>query len=390
MIIASLLIIVGLLFFVVTMSIYGWDFGKLATSGYVEHSYEPVGDFSSISIDTETADVSFALSTDGACRVVCFEKERVQHSVSISGGTLTIKCEDGRRWYDRIFDFGKDTVTVYLPESEYAGLSIKGHTGDVNIPADFAFGAMDISLDTGDVRTLASVAGDAKIKTSTGDVYLSALTLGSLDVVSSTGDVHIDKVSSMGAVRLERSTGNVYINELSAAGDTYIKVSTGDTYIYKLGAKSLTTEGDTGDFIAKDVAANEGVKIKRTTGETELDGMNVGGELSITATTGDIELSGVRCADLVTRADTGDLSLEDVLASGKFDIKSETGDVEFARCDAAEIYVDTETGDVEGSLLSDKVFIVKTTTGSVRVPDTITGGRCEITTTTGDVKITVG
>lgn len=390
MIIASLLIIVGLLFFVVTMSIYGWDFGKLATSGYVERSYEPVGDFSDVSIDTKTASVSFALSTDGVCRVVCFEKERVQHSVSVSDGTLTVKCEDGRRWYDRIFNFGKDTVTVYLPESEYDKLCIKGDTGDVNIPTGFAFGSMDISLDTGDVRTSASVAADAKIKTSTGDVYLSSLTLGSLDVVSSTGDVHIDKVGTVGGVRLERSTGNVYINELSAAGDAYIKVSTGDTYIYKLGVNSLTTEGDTGDFTAKELTARENVKINRTTGEIELEDLSVGLELNIFTTTGEVELSDVRCVDLIACVDTGDLSLEDVLASGKFDIKSDTGEVDFDRCDAAEIYVDTETGDVEGSLLSDKVFIVRTTTGSVRVPSTISGGRCEINTTTGDVKITVG
>ena len=49
----------------------------------------------------------------------------------------------------------------------------------------------------------------------------------------------------------------------------------------------------------------------------------------------------------------------------------------------------TDTGDVRGSLLSEKVFIVNTDTGRKEVPDTITGGRCEITTDTGDVKITI-
>jgi len=40
-------------------------------------------------------------------------------------------------------------------------------------------------------------------------------------------------------------------------------------------------------------------------------------------------------------------------------------------------------------LLTDKVFITKTDTGSINVPDSITGGRCEIKTDTGDIKITV-
>ena len=50
---------------------------------------------------------------------------------------------------------------------------------------------------------------------------------------------------------------------------------------------------------------------------------------------------------------------------------------------------DTDTGDVKGSLLSEKIFIPTTDTGDVDVPKTVTGGRCEITTDTGDIKITV-
>ena len=59
------------------------------------------------------------------------------------------------------------------------------------------------------------------------------------------------------------------------------------------------------------------------------------------------------------------------------------------RCDAAEIMINTDTGDVEGSLLSDKIFAAKSGTGDVEVPETGTGGRCIITTDTGDISITV-
>ena len=57
-----------------------------------------------------------------------------------------------------------------------------------------------------------------------------------------------------------------------------------------------------------------------------------------------------------------------------------TGDVKFDACDASEISVKTDTGDVTGSLLTDKVFITNTDTGRVNVPQTATGGRCEIIT----------
>ena len=70
-------------------------------------------------------------------------------------------------------------------------------------------------------------------------------------------------------------------------------------------------------------------------------------------------------------------------------IKRSTGKVEFNQCDADTIYVKTNTGSVTGSLLSEKVFITDTDTGKVDVPKTITGGRCEITTDTGNIIISV-
>lgn len=44
---------------------------------------------------------------------------------------------------------------------------------------------------------------------------------------------------------------------------------------------------------------------------------------------------------------------------------------------------------MKGSLLSDKVFLMQTDTGEVDVPKTVTGGKCEIITDTGDIRIDV-
>ena len=97
----------------------------------------------------------------------------------------------------------------------------------------------------------------------------------------------------------------------------------------------------------------------------------------------------MECKNLITRGNTGDVSLENVIATEMFSIERSTGDVRFTDCDAAEICVKTDTGDVTGSFLSDKIFITNTDTGSVNVPKTVIGGKCEITTDTGDIKITI-
>ena len=61
----------------------------------------------------------------------------------------------------------------------------------------------------------------------------------------------------------------------------------------------------------------------------------------------------------------------------------------FKNCDAAELFVESDTGDVKGSLLTDKVFITESDTGRVNVPKTVTGGKCEIITNTGDIEIVI-
>ena len=59
----------------------------------------------------------------------------------------------------------------------------------------------------------------------------------------------------------------------------------------------------------------------------------------------------------------------------------------FKDIDAATIVARTDTGDIEGTILSDKVFMAKADTGDVKVPESLTGGACKLTTDTGDITI---
>ena len=113
------------------------------------------------------------------------------------------------------------------------------------------------------------------------------------------------------------------------------------------------------------------------------------GDITISVSTGKTVMNAVTCKNLTSDGDTGDISLTSVVATEKFSIKRSTGDVKFDGCDALEISVTTDTGDVTGSLLSDKIFIVDTGTGETEVPDSVMSGKCEITTDTGDIKISI-
>ena len=311
LIVAASLVLLGAIIFGGVIMALKFDFSKLNTTKFETNTHTVSDSFDSIVIDTDTADITFLPSDDESCKVVCHEQKNLKHSVEVVDGALTIKCEDTRKWYEYIgINFGKTTVTVYLPQSEYKSLSIGTETSDICIPQDFEFESIYVIVSTGDVTCSASTSGKMSIKTSTGDIKLENISAGSLE--------------------LSVSTGRVSISSVVCDGDVKLRASTGDT-----------------------------------------------------------TLTNITCANLTSSASTGKLVMNNVIASGNFSIERDTGDVRFEMCDADEITIVTDTGDVKGTLLSDKIFIANTDTGRKDVPETTTGGKCKITTDTGDIIIRI-
>ena len=252
LIIASLLCFLGMIIFCAVMVYSDWNFMKLSTVEYQNNTHHISEEFNSISIKTDTADITFKLSNDEKCKVECYEDEKEKHSVAVQDGTLIINNINEKSWYEHIgINFASPRITVYLPKAEYSSLSISESTGDIRI---------------------------------------ENMSIGELDLC----------------------------------------VSTGRTYIANTECKNLTSSGSTGDIYLKNVITLDKINIKRSTGDVGIEGS-----------------------------------------------------------DATEIFIKTDTGDVTGNLLSNKVFIAKTDTGSINVPKTTVGGRCEITTDTGDIKMKI-
>lgn len=200
-------------------------------------------------------------------------------------------------------------------------------------------------------------------------VYLPENQYGALMVKRSTGDVNIGDHASFDSVEVTMSTGDVKCLA-SVSGLMRIKASTGDISVENLSAAMVDLTVTTGKVTVSGVTCQETMRIKVSTGKANV--------------------TDTQCKNLISTGSTGTITLKNVIAAEKFSIERSTGDVKFDSSDAAEIYVKVSTGDVRGSLRSDKVFFVDTSTGDVSVPKTVTGGKCEITTSTGDVRITIG
>ena len=199
-------------------------------------------------------------------------------------------------------------------------------------------------------------------------IYLPQKEYNLLSVKNSTGDIEIPKNITFQNIDINSSTGDVECFA-SVFEDLKIKLSTGDISIENISAGSLD--------------------LSLSTGKVDLSTIDCKGDIKVKVSTGKTKFGDITCKNVISNGSTGDIILKNVIATEKFSIKRSTGDVRFEGCDAAELLIKTDTGYVKGSLLSDKVFIAQTDTGRVDVPKTVAGGRCEITTDTGDISITI-
>ena len=198
-------------------------------------------------------------------------------------------------------------------------------------------------------------------------LYLPEKAYESVTVAGGTGDVSADGPFTFGGADIHIRTGSV---SWRASTEGQLRI--------------LTTTGDV-DLV--DISAGSVEAASTSSGDVRLRSVTCGGDVKITTGTGSAHLESVVCKNLTSDGITGDITLKDVLASNSFDIQQKTGNVRFTACDAEDISVVTSTGDVTGTFRTGKVFSAQTNTGSVNVPDTTSGGQCEISTRTGDISI---
>lgn len=245
---AIALVLLGIGAFVGALALNDWDIKKLSTSKFETNTYDVTENFNSISVDLDTSDIEFILSSDSSCKVVSYESEKVRHTISVENDVLLINSKDDRKWYDYIgFSFSSPKMTLYLPECEYDSLNLKNSTGDIKIPNSFNFNDVKISNSTGNVDFSANVTNDLKIKVSTGDIKLyNVIVLGTMNLDSSTGDIKLNScdakelylVTSTGDIDgtllsdkifdADTSTGDVRVPNTTTGGICRIRTSTGD------------------------------------------------------------------------------------------------------------------------------------------------------------------
>lgn len=185
----------------------------------------------------------------------------------------------------------------------------------------------------------------------------------------------------------ETDTGDIEIADSFSFGNVTLNTDTGDIDCYASVTSVLDAETDTGHIRIENAAVGS-LDLEAATGHINVENVTVGNVMA-EADTGKVKLSHVTCTHIDVQTSTGNISLTDVIASETMRLKASTGNVTLDGCDAAEIYVKTSTGNISGTLLTEKIFFAKSSTGKVRVPKSMSGGKCEMSTSTGNIRIQI-
>lgn len=291
-------------------------------------------DFSKFSTDEFTEKT---YTVDGAFTGVSIDAGEADVDFAISGnGKVTAEC----------FESDKISREVFIKDGILCIRQIDGHTWIDRIGITAQSPKMTVYLPVAEYESI-------ELQSATGDITLpGSFSFGKINITTSTGDAMLcageaQKRASHGAVEITSSTGDIVMNGFEAA-DIQIKTSTGDITV-----NDVSCAGEYYQFIY----------------------------------TGDTAITALTCKSFEANTSTGMMNLNGVLVSGPLEITSESGDISLALSDADEISINTSTGEVTGSLLSEKVFNAQSSTGDISVPGTNAGGKCDITTSTGDINI---
>lgn len=307
-IIGGLLMVCGIALAFCALHISDYDLTAIDMEKWEMNDHVITDDFASISVDTDTSEVELFPSEDGECRVVCHERKKLVHSVTVENGTLKIFLVDNRKWYEHIsfFSFGEERIGIYLPKAEYESLYIKNSTGAVSVPDSFSFGEIDISLSTGSVICNASAKGQIKIKATTGKISVDGVSAKDLSLRCSTGNISASSVSCVGAVTAQVSTGKATLTDVSCA--------------------ELVSTGSTGGITLKNVVATGKLVVTRTTGDIRFDRCDAS-SVHVKTDTGDVSGSFTSSKIFSASSDTGKVNVPASTEGGHCEIETDTGNI---------------------------------------------------------------
>ncbi|MBQ3566086.1 MAG: DUF4097 family beta strand repeat protein [Oscillospiraceae bacterium] len=197
------------------------------------------------------------------------------------------------------------------------------------------------------------------------NVYLPENVYETLDINCSSGDITVP--------------GNFNFNK-----NADISVSSGDVNFDGHVKGNLEITATSGDIKITGAEANE-ITASVTSGDIRCVNVTAFNRLNTTATSGDITVKDSTMDYFYNSTTSGSTDLINTTVDYDINMESTSGDITLERCDADSLELSSTSGNIEGSLLSSKIFSVDTNSGDIDIPDSVSGGKCDVETTSGNI-----
>lgn len=397
LIVAGCMVLAGLIIAAVGLAAVQFDVSRFCTvnsemvhyENYETVHYEIEEGFHHISIAGAGSDVHLYPSEYDTCRVVCTETKGITFDVGVKDDTLYIQRQGSSAWQLQFGVFlGETGISVYLPEDAYEALTIHTSSGNITVPEDFSFTSVDARSASGEITLLPSVNGEQSVSSQSGNIHVKNTAPESLTIQSSSGEITLEKVNVRTELQVKSTSGDIAFTDVKGQAVT-VSASSGESTLSKVTADgSMGLKTTSGDMKLRNIDA-EALSIQSVSGEADIENGDVKSELQVKSTSGDMTFTDVKGKAAAVTTSSGEILFTRVIAEDSMRLETTSGDIQLRSSDAAELYIRSSSGNVSGTLLSGKVFQINTTSGTVDAPYSGSGGKCEITTTSGDVDFAI-
>ena len=178
-------------------------------------------------------------------------------------------------------------------------------------------------------------------------IALSQGLADALDFEGGGSDLRVEGVAFAKA-QLVTGSGDITLKDVNCEGGIGIDIRThsGDVNLAGVRSANLIVHAASGDISAHSLTLSGRLRLESASGDIELRASE-SGALSIATASGDIEVDRCRAASAAIRAASGDVRLDELETDPELVLETASGDVEMARCIARQTRLNTASGDVE-------------------------------------------
>lgn len=286
-------ILLGVLLVAVSRPQGGFPQLEMSTMTFETKTHTISESFQHINIQETEADVRILPAQDGQCKVVCYDSEKLVHTVSVADNTLTVKRTDSRQWHERIGIFWDDwddvTVTLYLPEQAYASLVLQTVSGDVSVPAGFTFAEAKLLTTSGDVTFAGTVSEQLLVKSTSGEIKVGNLAGSTVQIITTSGDIDLSNLTA-DALTLKSTSGEIELSAVQVSGKAALETTSGDIEFDHTDAGSLRIQTVSGE-VEGTLLSGKNFVTRTTSGDVRMPPSDsTAGTCEVTTTSGDIWL----------------------------------------------------------------------------------------------------